>query len=600
MKIYLRFLKFLKPHLLIFIAAIFCMVISSILSGMSLGIIVPITDNILGSKSIHIPQGLPEFLKGFVTYVNSLPKWELLNKIAILIIIIFFIKGIFLFLQSYLINDVSQRVTRDIRERLYEKFLSFSLDFYTKSHTGKIVSRIIYDIGMLQGALTEAMTDLIFQSIQLVVYLVIALYIKMHYSIPWGVVFISLVLWPIIAYFVIRIGRRVKTLSKAAQEKMGELSTTIHESISGIRILKAFSMEERELDKFRRENRMLYRMLMKSIKRTEVIGPLTEVIGIACAVTVLWFGGREVVRGEIDAGAFMAFLGALLSLLKPLKKLSRTHLINQQAHSVMVRVFEILDKEPTVKEKEGAVTLPTVNRSVSFNNVRFRYDAEYILEDINLEIKPGDIIALVGPTGTGKTTLLNLLPRFYDPTYGNIKIDGIDIRDVTLKSLRDQIGIVTQEPILFHDTVFANVSYGKPNAPFDEVIESCKAAYCHDFIMKMEKGYDTYIGDRGVRLSGGERQRLAIARAILKNSPILILDEATSQLDSESERLVQDAIDKLMHGRTVFVIAHRLSTIRNVPKIVVLDKGKICGIGTHESLLENNELYRRLYEKQFR
>jgi subfamily B ATP-binding cassette protein MsbA len=429
---------------------------------------------------------------------------------------------------------------------------------------------------------------------------VIVLGVKTYYSIPWTVVFISLFLWPIVAYLVVRIGRRVRALGKAVQEKVGELSTTIHESISGIRILKAFSMEPKELEKFSRENREVYRISMKSIKRTEMVGPLVEFIGIACAVLVLWFGGRGIVMGEIDAGAFLVFLGALLSMLKPFKKLSRIHLINQQAASVMVRIFEILDKEPTVTEKKDAGRLPLIGKSISFNNVKFRYDTDDILEDINLEVRPGDIIAIVGHTGAGKTTLLNLLPRFYDPTEGSIMIDGHDIKDVTLKSLRDQIGIVTQEPILFHDTVLANVSYGKPNASQDEVIDACKAAYCHDFIVQMEKGYDTYIGERGVRLSGGEKQRLAIARAILKNPPILILDEATSQLDSESEKLVQDAIDKLMHGRTVFIIAHRLSTIRNATKIVILAKGRINGIGTHEELLENNELYRRLYEKQFR
>ena len=596
MKTYLRFLKFLKPHTLVFIAALLCMVISSVLSGLSLGIIVPIADNILGSKNIHVPQGLPGFLKDFVTYVNSMPRGELLNRIAVLLAIIFFLKGLFLFLQTYLINDVSLRITRDVRDRLYEKYISFSLDFYSRSHTGKLVSRVIYDTGILQGALTEGLTDFIFQSIQLLVYLVIVMGVMTYYSIPWTVVFISLFLWPIVAYLVVRVGRRVRALGKAVQEKVGELSTTIHESISGIRILKAFSMEPKELEKFNRENREVYRISMKSIKRTEMVGPLVEFIGIACAVLVLWFGGRGIVLGEIDAGAFLVFLGALLSMLKPFKKLSRIHLINQQASSVMVRMFEILDKEPTVTEKKDAGRLPLISKSLSFNNVKFRYDTDDILEDINLEVRPGDVIAIVGHTGAGKTTLLNLLPRFYDPTEGSIMIDGHDIKDGTLKSLRDQIGIVTQEPILFHDTVLANVSYGKPDASQDEVIDACKAAYCHNFIVQMENGYDTYIGERGVRLSGGEKQRLAIARAILKNPPILILDEATSQLDSESEKLVQDAIDKLMHGRTVFIIAHRLSTIRNATRIVVLAKGRINGTGTHEELLENNELYRRLYE----
>jgi subfamily B ATP-binding cassette protein MsbA len=382
---------------------------------------------------------------------------------------------------------------------------------------------------------------------------------------------------------------------------MADINSLLAETISGVRIVKAFNMENYEITKFSGQNNDNYKLEMKAIKRNLFLNPLTEFIGAFCGITVFFLGGKEVIAGRLSFGIFGLFLGSLLSIIRPFKKLSQVNALTQQALAANARIYDILDTQPTLKEKEEAIALPHLRKNIIFENVWFRYepDTPDILKDINLEVNYGEMVAFVGPTGAGKTSLTNLIARFYDPQKGRILIDGVDIKEVTLKSLRQQIGMVTQETILFNDTVKANIAYGRPQASIDEIESAAKKAFAHDFIMKMPQGYDTIIGDRGFKLSGGEKQRLAIARAILKNPPILILDEATSQLDSESERLVQEAINKLIENRTTFCIAHRLSTVRQADKIVILDKGKIVDIGTHEQLLAKEGLYKRLYETQF-
>jgi subfamily B ATP-binding cassette protein MsbA len=340
---------------------------------------------------------------------------------------------------------------------------------------------------------------------------------------------------------------------------------------------------------------------MKSVKRVEITSPMSECATIICIPLIAVVAGREIVGGALSAGAFAAFVTALMLMARPLKRLAKVYTVLQTALAAGNRIFEVLDEEPTVMEKPGAKVFPSLRENISFENITFKYDDIEVLKDISLEVEKGEIVALVGPSGVGKTTLVNLIPRFYDPTRGSIKIDDIDIRDVTLKSLRDQIGIVTQETILFNDTVNANIGYGRAKElNRDDIIRAAKIANAHDFIVKMPDGYDTIIGERGFRLSGGEKQRLAIARAVFKNPPILILDEATSQLDTESEMLVQKAIDRLMEGRTVFAIAHRLSTVKNATKILVLDEGRIIEVGTHDELMDRSGLYRKLYELQLR
>ncbi len=594
-KDYRRLLGFVRPYLGLLLLAAVCMAISTLFDGVSLGMIVPLADKVLSNKQITITRvELPEFLQRAIQAINSIPPMRLLNLMAISVLSLYLLKGLFGFWQGYLMNDVSLRVIRDMRNRLYRKFQDLSLDYYSQKRTGELVSRITNDVSIIQNSVTEGVTNLIYCSFQLVLFAFISFYIH------WRLATISLILFPLIALPILRMGKLLRKLSSRSQERIADINSTLFETLSGVRIVKAFSMEDYEVGKFEKQNQNFYKIMMKMVKRSLVLGPITEFIGSLGGIVVFVLGGREVIEGRLSFGVFGLFIAALLSLIKPFKKLSGVHIINQQALAAARRIFEVLDIKPSVAEKPGASILPMIRDKVTFERVWFRYEDQDVLKDINLEVKVGEVVAFVGPSGVGKTTLVNLIPRFYDPTNGCVKIDGRDIREVTFKSLREQIGIVTQETILFNDTVRTNIAYGKPEAKDDETERSAQIANAHNFIMNMPKGYETIIGDRGFRLSGGEKQRLAIARAVLKNPPILILDEATSQLDTESERLVQEAIDRLMKGRTVFVIAHRLSTVRGATKIVLLDKGEVVEIGNHEELMKRGGLYKRLYEMQFK
>jgi subfamily B ATP-binding cassette protein MsbA len=399
---------------------------------------------------------------------------------------------------------------------------------------------------------------------------------------------------------VIKVGARLKKISKSSQEQVAEINSTLFETISGIRIVQGFGMEDYEKERFRKQNQSLYKTMMLSISRMIIVSPLTEFLGFVCLGVVLWIGGKEVIISEMSPGAFIAFLVALFSLLRPFKRLSRVHGINQQALAAAERVFEVLDTPNDIKEIDDAVFLPPLKNEIRFENVSFGYNEKMVLKNVDFKIKAGEIIAVVGPSGVGKSSLVNLLPRFYDPQSGTITIDHLNIKSAQIKALRSQIGIVTQETILFNDTICANIAYGRTQTSQADIENAAKIANAHDFIQKLPDKYQTRIGDRGMKLSGGERQRLSIARAILKNPPILILDEATSALDTESEMLVQDAIHKLMKGRTALVIAHRLSTIKDATKILVLNEGKIAEMGSHDELMARDGMYRRLYDLQFR
>lgn len=603
MKEYIRFLKFVKPHIWVMMLAIISMIASSSLGGVSLGMIIPVVDNILTGKNIILPSNshAPQFLLHIIDKINNIPKAVLLNWLVLIVALLFFLKEAFLFLQTYFMNKLGQSILKDVREAIYRKLLILSHDFYSSVKTGELVSRVTYDVGVIVNSITEGLTDLLLQPIQLVIYIVILVWIKIYFSISWWLILITVFIFPLITFPVIKIGNKLRKISTATQESMSDINSLLFETIYGIGIVKSFLAEGYQEKRFKAYNNRYFKMMIKSVKRLAIISPLGEFVGILCMGIVLWCGGKEVVEGRLSAGAFIAFLAALLSLLKPLKRLSRLYGINLQAMAAITRVFNILDREVSIKDKPSALTLADFRESIEFKDIGFSYDKEkQVLKGVNIKLVKGRVLAIVGMSGAGKSTLLSLLPRFYDPEKGSILIDGQDIREFTIDSLRSHIGIVTQETILFNDTVGNNIAFGRPDAKIEDIIEASKAANSHNFIMRMPDAYDTVIGDRGIKLSGGEKQRIAIARALFKDPPILILDEATSQLDTESERLVQEAINRLMANRTVFVIAHRLSTVEHADTIVVLDGGRIIETGDHKELLGKSGMYKRLYELQFR
>ncbi|MCM8765790.1 MAG: ABC transporter ATP-binding protein/permease [Candidatus Omnitrophica bacterium] len=592
MKLYLKLLKFVQPYGFILGIAIFMMFISTLFDGISLSMLVPLADNILTGKKIVLTRNLPTFLENLISVLNATPRITLLKFSGILIILLFTLKGITVFLQGYLMNSVSQKVIRDLRNFIYEKIQSLSLDFFVRSKSGALISRITYDVVWIQTAISEALADLIFYSLQLILFTFIIFFIHPKLAL------ISFILLPLIGLPAVRIGKLLRKISKRAQEKMAEINTDLYESIAGARIVKAFSMEDYEIKKFRKYNQDFYHLMLNAIKKNLALGPITEFFGACAGVFVLYLGGKEVIKETISFGVFVLFLGALLSLLKPFKRLSKVYTINQQALSAVVRILEILNLQPSVKEIPSPYIMKSFEKEIVFENVSFSYEEKIVLQDINLKIKKGEVVAIVGPTGSGKTTLVNLIPRFYDPREGRVLIDGRDIKEMSLKSLRSHIGMVTQETILFNDTVRMNIAYGRPETDFAEIVMAAKTANAHEFIMHLPYGYDTLIGEQGAKLSGGERQRIAIARAVLKNPSILILDEATSQLDSVAEKIVQEALERLMRERTVVIIAHRLSTIKGADRIVVLQNGRIVETGRHEELMAQGTLYKEIYQMQ--
>jgi len=592
MSTYLRLARYLKPHLSVFLMAVGCMAVSSVLSGVQLSAIFPLADRIITDRLIPIPAWLPPWLAAAVNWLNAIQPRSMLTMIAVSIPVLFFIKGLFEFWQSFYINDAAQRIIRDLRQALFNRLLDLSLDYHHKFPTGTTMSRILYDTSVIQNSMTEGLTDLLFQSFQVLVFLAIAL------AINWKLSLIIAIIIPLIAWPIGRLGKLLKKLSQQSQRVMGEFNSTILESISGIHVIQAFLVESIAKAKFALSNERSYRLTRKVQKRINSLSPITELIGACAGAFVFWYGGRKVLAQEMTLGTFMTFLLAMLSLIRPFKRLARLHGINQQAIASAERIFDVLDTPSSIIEHPKARVLPAFHREIAFEHVSFHYDGQPALRDVSLRIPFGETIALVGPSGGGKTTMVNLLPRFYDPTAGRVKLDGLDLKHVTLSSLRSQIGLVTQQTFLFNDTVRANIALGSPAAELPEIVEAAKLANAHAFISRLPKGYDTVIGERGDSLSGGERQRLAIARALLKRPSILIFDEATSQLDAQSEHLITEALERLAQGRTMIIIAHRLSTVRLAQRIVLIQEGRIVEQGDHEELLQKSPLYRRFCELQ--
>lgn len=525
---------------------------------------------------------------------KALPRHEDLTATVIAVLGYYLAKGAGAYLSDYLMTGVGQRVVRDLRGVLFRHILGQSAAFFSGQTTGRLMSRITNDVGQIQRAVSDTIGDLARESIALVFFAGALFYYDARLAL------VCLTGAPIVIYPLVRLGQRVRRTAGRSQEALAHLSHLSAEAFSGHRVVKAFGAEARESAAFDRASAHLYATNMKVSGVLSLLAPMMEVIGGVAFVLALWYGSLEIAAGDLTTGDFAAFVASLFAMYAPAKKLSRVNADLQQATAAGERIFEILDTHSEVIERRGADPLPPFGQAITFEDVSFAYDgSDATLRGVTLTVRAGQMLAIVGRSGAGKTTLVNLIPRFYDVTDGRIRIDGLDIRDVTLASLRAQVGIVTQETVLFDETIAANIAYGRPWATRVEIEAAARAAHAHDFIALLDHGYDTAIGERGQRLSGGQRQRIAIARAILRDSPILILDEATSALDAESELLVQDALSNLMQNRTSFVIAHRLSTVRRADSIVVLDEGHIVEQGTHDELIGRAGAYARLYELQF-
>jgi ATP-binding cassette, subfamily B, bacterial MsbA len=508
----------------------------------------------------------------------------------------YLVKGIGAFASVYLMTDIGQRVVRDVRNQLFGHILGQSAAFFSRRTTGQLMSRVTNDVNQVQATVSETLGDLLREGLTLVA---LAGYL---FYLDWRLALVAVTGAPLVVYPLVQLGKRVRRTTRRSQEELENLTHVTAEAFTGHRIVKAFSAEGREQQRFGLASQRLYRTNLRVTSSLAVLPPLMEVLGGVAIVALIWYGAGQIADESLTTGEFFAFMTAALLMYGPVKKLSRVNASLQQSMAAAERIFEILDQHSEVREREGARLLPPLSSGIEFRNVSFTYadgDGRPILQDVSFGVRLGQMVAIVGLSGAGKTTLVNLVPRFFDVTGGAILIDGTDIRDVTIASLRAQVGMVTQETVLFEDTIAGNIAYGAPGASERDIEAAARAAHAHDFILAQPQQYQTRIGERGQKLSGGQRQRLAIARAILHNSPILILDEATSSLDAESERLVQEALHNLMRNRTSFVIAHRLSTVRRADAIIVLEQGRIVETGRHDDLLtRRGGAYARLYAQQ--
>ncbi len=518
----------------------------------------------------------------------------MLKVIPLLLLGAYLVKGVARYGQSYLMASVGERVVAALRRALYTHIQRMPLSFFADLHSAELMSRVISDVNRLARVSSTVMVMAIRQA-AMIVALLSVMFVR-----EWRLTLIALLIFPVIGVVVRVIGKRLYKINKRAQEKIAELNVLLHEAFSGTKIVKAFGRERHEVGRFDRVNDRLLALALKDHRTDEITEPLMEILAAFGIMGALWYGGQQVIAGTRTAGDFFSFTAAVALLYGPVRQLSRIANTIQQSTSSVERVFEILDRPPAIDDRPGAATLTAFTAGLRFESVTFRYPGttEPALRDINLDIRRGEVVAFVGMSGAGKSTLMDLVPRFHDATEGRITIDGRDVRDVTQASLRAQMAIVTQDTFLFSDSVYYNIAYGRDDATRDDVMRAARQAHAAEFIEATPEGYDTLVGERGVRLSGGQRQRLAIARAFLKDPPILILDEATSDLDAESEFMVQQALAELMRNRTVMVIAHRLATVRNADRIVVIHEGRVAEVGRHDELIARDGVYRRLYALQ--
>lgn len=554
-----------------------------------------VIDNPVGNWFSKIGNDIVE---SFKNYIFSGTDREILLKICFLILLAFFLKNVFGYLQAYFLAFVEQGMIRDLRNQSYVHLHKLPMSYFKNEKTGNLISRITNDVNVVQSSVSAVFLNMIREPLTIIFFLGLAI------SISWKLTLFSLLVLPFTIGIISWIGLILRKQSGFLQEKMADITTTLHETITGVKIVKAFGMEEYENRKFRAQTQSFFKLVLKMARVRNTASPLTEFLSVVVGGAMIYYGGALVlVDKTLNASEFIVFLLAIFQMMPPIKELSSVNNRIQESSAAAERVFEILDTEPAIKNVQSPVSISEFNNKIEFQNVSFHYedDTELVLDDINLSVVKGNVIAFVGSSGAGKTTCVDLLPRFYDPTSGKILLDGIDIKEIRLEDLRKLMGIVTQETVLFNESVKSNIAYGIDTCSEEKLIDAAKAANAHNFILELPHGYETIIGEKGTKLSGGQRQRLSIARALLKNPPIMIFDEATSALDNESEVLVQQAIERLMTERTTLVIAHRLSTIRNADRIIVLDKGKIVQDGKHdELLLEEKGIYKKLYELQFR
>jgi subfamily B ATP-binding cassette protein MsbA len=616
-KTYFRIITYIKKYWKHLITSIFFTILFALLNGSSIYLTIPLLDTLFQESKIISAQqqegqlekaakALPNWFDDikrsvsdtFNNFVFSGSKTDALMKICILILFTFLGKNLFGYLQAYYLAFVEQGLTRDLRNDAYTHLHKLPMSYFKNEKTGNLISRITNDVNVVNASVSAVFLNLIREPLNIIVFLGIAV------SISWKLTLFSIVILPFSMGIISWIGLILRKHSGLLQEKMSDITTVLHETITGVKIVKAFGMEEFENEKFKKETNSFFKLILRIVRIRNSASPITEFLSVIVGIFLIYYGGRLVlIDGTLKPSEFLTFLFAIFQMMPPIKELTTVNNRIQESSAAADRVFEILDTEPAIKNIDNPKQLKSFTSKVEFRNVFFHYDdsEDLVLDNINFTVKKGEIVALVGSSGSGKTTLVDLIPRFYDPTSGKILIDDVDIKEIRIEDLRKLLGIVTQETVLFNDTIRNNIAYGFGDFSMDKIIDAAKAANAHNFIMEFPKGYDTIVGERGAKISGGQRQRLSIARALLVNPPIMIFDEATSALDSESEILVQEAIERLMFDRTTFVIAHRLSTIRNADRIFVLDYGKIVQQGKHDELmLDEKGIYRKLYELQFR
>jgi subfamily B ATP-binding cassette protein MsbA len=569
--LYRRLLAYLRPHVPALVVGTVLAVVVAAMEGSIAWLVKPAMDDVFIRRDERM-----------------------LKLIPLLFLAAYIAKGLARYGQSYLMASIGERVIARLRRDLYAHLQRMSLSFFTSRHTAELMSRVVTDVNRL-ARLSSTVLVMTIRQMVMVVALTTVMFVR-----DWRLAVIALVVFPFVGVAVRAIGRRLYRINKRSQQKVAELNVLLHEVFSGTKIVKAFGREAHEVERFDRVNRSLLSLALKDHRTDEITDPLMEILAAFGIMGALWYGGQQVIAGTMTPGDFFSFTAAVALLYGPVRQLSRIVNTVQQSTSSVERVFEILDLPPAIDDRPNAVVLDAFSESLVFDQVSFRHtdSDELTLRDISLTVARGEVVAFVGMSGAGKSTLMDLLPRFHDVSAGRITIDGHDLRDVTQASLRALIGIVTQETFLFSDSILYNIAYGRPGAPFEDIVRAARQAHAEEFIAGCPEGYQTLVGERGVRLSGGQRQRIAIARAFLKNPPILILDEATSDLDAESEFMIQQALAELMRGRTVLVIAHRLATVRNADRIVVVHEGRLAEVGRHDELLARDGLYRRLYALQ--